>query len=137
MARLRVVFDANVVLSALVFTQGRLGWLREHWQSEQCRPLISKSTALELHQVIHYPKFKLPNELRLELLSEYLCTCEMVEANPDCTVQCRDAKDQKYLNLALTGRADVLVTGDEDLLVLNGQLEFAIETPAAYKERFL
>ncbi len=33
--------------------------------------------------------------------------------------ECRDPKDNKYLELAVSGRADYLITGDQDLLILN------------------
>jgi hypothetical protein len=49
--------------------------------------------------------------------------------------QCRDADDQKFLQLAVTGKADALVTGDKDLLDLNGAISPAIETPADYGRR--
>jgi putative PIN family toxin of toxin-antitoxin system len=136
MRALRVVFNANVVASTLLFRNGRLQWLREHWQSAQCDPLISKSNVEELQRIFLYSKFKMQNELKMELLSLYLSSCEVIHVNQVCTVECRDAKDQKYLNLAVAGNADVLVTGDEDLLVLNEQLPFVIETPAEYKKRF-
>jgi len=46
---------------------------------------------------------------------------------------CRDANDQPFLDLALNGHADLLVSGDQDLLALSGQTEFLIETPEAYR----
>jgi putative PIN family toxin of toxin-antitoxin system len=136
MTPLRVVFDANVVASTLLFRNSRLHWLREHWQSEQCDPLISKSSVEELQRIFLYSKFKMENELKMELLSLYLSSCEVIHVNKACTVKCRDAKDQKYLNLAVAGNADVLVTGDEDLLILKNELPFSIEMPAEYKKRF-
>ncbi|MEX2163190.1 MAG: hypothetical protein WD823_02950 [Sulfuricaulis sp.] len=56
-------------------------------------------------------------------------------ANPGRLPRCRDSADQKFLTLAQIGRAQVLVTGDQALLVLAGQTRFAIETPAAFRER--
>jgi predicted nucleic acid-binding protein len=50
-------------------------------------------------------------------------------------VACRDPSDQPFLDLAHSGRAVVLVTGDRDLLRLSGQTRFGIETPAAYRRR--
>jgi len=49
---------------------------------------------------------------------------------------CRDAKGQPLLSLAQSGQANLLVTGDKDLMALPGQTEFLIETPKAYKQRF-
>jgi hypothetical protein len=53
-----------------------------------------------------------------------------------CPVQCRDVRDQPFLDLAQSGKADLLVTGDADLLVLAGLTEFVIETPNEYRRRF-
>jgi predicted nucleic acid-binding protein len=48
-------------------------------------------------------------------------------------VLCRDPKDQAFLDLAENGKADLLVTGDDDLLVLAGQTAFVVESPEAYR----
>jgi putative PIN family toxin of toxin-antitoxin system len=133
----RVVFDTNIVLSALVFTNGRLAWLRSHWSGNRCVPLVSRATAAELARVLAYPKFKQPPDRRSELLGDYLPYCESIEKIEQCAISCRDAKDQIFLDLAQSGRADVLVSGDQDLLVLRGQTSFAIETPEAYRNRVL
>jgi uncharacterized protein len=120
----RVVLDTNLVLSALVFTQGRLSGLRRLWQDGRCMPLVSKATTAELIRVLAYPKFKLDNEEQQELLADYLpwCSAVRIPYPPPITPDCRDAYDQPFLQLALAGKADYLVTGDQDLLTLDGQL---------------
>lgn len=133
--RARVVFDTNVVLPALLFTHGRLSWLVGHWEAGVCVPLISRVTAEELKRILAYPKFQLSSIEQLEALSGYLPFCEAVEIADSCPVLCRDAKDQPFLDLAESGKADFLVTGDEDLLALAGQTSFVIETPEAYRRR--
>jgi putative PIN family toxin of toxin-antitoxin system len=133
--RLRVVFDTNTVISALVFTAGRLGWLREYWLERRSIALVSHATVAELKRVLGYRKLKLSAEYQFELLGDYLSYCETIEVKENCPVQCRDAKDQPVLDLAQSGKADLLVTGDEDLLALAGQTEFVIETPEAYWRR--
>ena len=129
----RAVFDTNTVVSALLFSNGRLAWLRSHWREGGSVPLISRATAAELTRVLGYPKFRLSPEDRLELLGDYLPYCETVEPAERCPAVCRDANDQPLLDLAQSGKADLLVTGDEDLLALAGQTTFLIETPEAYR----
>jgi len=51
----RIVLDANLVLSALVFAQGRLSPLRHAWQGTHCQPLVSSVTAAELIRVLAIP----------------------------------------------------------------------------------
>jgi len=131
----RVVFDTNVVVSALLFPGGRLAWLREHWRLGGAVPLISQVTTWELTRVLAYAKFRLFEQYRMEALALYLPYCESLHPADRCPIECSDAKDQALLNLAQSGKADVLVTDDNDLLVLDGQAGFAIETPEAYRLR--
>src|SRR5260363_166718 len=99
----RAVIDTNLVLSALVFAQGRLTPLRQAWQYGRCRPLVSKATVAELMRVFAYPKFKLTSDEPFEM------------------PLCRDPFDLPFLQLATAGKADYLVTGDADLLCLSDQ----------------
>src|SRR5215471_16450244 len=116
----RVVMDTNVVLSALVFTQGRLSALRQAWQLSRCRPLVSTATTAELMRALAYPKFKLSAEEQQELLADYLpyCTTVRMPTKLPKTPPCRDPFDLPFLQLAIVGKADHLVTGDKDLLSL-------------------
>jgi uncharacterized protein len=82
-----------------------------------------------------YPKFRLSLEDRRELLAHYVPYCEIVEHVTRCPQVCRDEKDQSFLDLAQSGGAELLVSGDNDLLALAGQTTFLIETPEAYRLR--
>ena len=126
----RLVIDTNPVLSALLLRQGRLTSLRRAWQSGHCLPLVCTATIRELMRVLGYPKFKLTAEDQRELLADYLPYCETVTLpDPLPTIpDCRDAYDRPFLHLAIAGRADALLSGDQDLLVLNGQLRCPIVT---------
>lgn len=131
----RVVIDTNLVLSALVFAAGRLAPLRLAWQGNRVLPLVSRFTAAELIRALAYPKFKLAAHEQEELLADYLPYCKTVRipAPPPATPPCRDAFDVPFLELALTGKAEALVTGDKDLLSLAGR--FAC--PILSADRFL
>jgi len=118
----RIVIDTNLVLSALVFAQGRLAPLRLAWQGALCHPLVSSATAAELIRVLAYPKFKLSTQDQQELLADYLpyCTTVRLPAQPPATPDCRDKHDLPFLQLAAAGKADYLVSGDQDLRSLAG-----------------
>jgi putative PIN family toxin of toxin-antitoxin system len=129
-----VVFDTNSVVSSLLFATGRLAWLRGHWRSGECIALVSRATAAELQRVLNYPKFDLEPEEQIELLGDYLPFCKTVEKIKICPQICRDQRDQIFLDLAFSGAAEVLVTGDNDLLVLAGSTQFAIMSPDSYRQ---
>jgi uncharacterized protein len=130
----RVVLDTNIVLSALVFTHGRAVALREAWQAGRCEPHVSKATASELIRVLGYPKFKLSVEDQRELLADYLPYCRTVNipAKPPRTPPCRDPFDLPFLQLAVVGKVDFLVTGDQDLLAIEGKLPCPVVTLDAF-----
>ncbi len=130
----RVVLDTNIVLSALVFARGRLVPLRLAWQRALFVPLVSKATAAELIRVLAYPKFKLSADDQRELLGDYLPWCASVRmpAKPPAIPKIRDPFDQPFLELALIGKADYLVTGDADLHVVSGEFTVPILTAEAF-----
>ena len=132
----RIVLDTNVLLSALLFHAGALSWLRLAWQSEAIHPLASHDTTTELIRVLSYPKFKLTSDEREDLLGDYLPWCETVTVpNKIKLPDCRDPFDRAFLALALTAKADALITGDKDLLVLSHLFAVPILTPAVFRDR--
>lgn len=118
----RVVLDTNVVLSALLFGGGPTAQLRAAWMSGRLIPLASPATAQELVRVLAYPKFKLTASEQQDLLADYLPWAQVVRIPepPPATPRCRDPFDLPFLQLAITGKADALVSGDKDLLALVG-----------------
>ena len=125
-----VVIDTNLVLSALVFVQGHLTPLRLAWQNQRIQTLVSKNTAAELIRVLNYQKFKLSANDQQELLADYLpyCLSIVIPNPPPLTPDCRDKFDIPFLQLAVTGQADFLVTGDKDLLSITDSLACKIVT---------
>ena len=117
----RVVLDTNVVLSALLFTGGSAARVRSGWQNSRLVPLASTATAQELVRVLAYPKFKLSPEEQRELLADYLPWAHVITlSGPPPGPVCRDPGDAPFIHLAIAGKARALVSGDKDLLALDG-----------------
>ena len=136
---MRVVLDTNVVLSALVFAGGQAGRLRLSWQQGGFVPLASTGSVQELVRVLAYPKFRLSKPDQDELLADYLPYTQTVRIpQPQPLVpQCRDPLDVPFLHLAVTGKAQVLVSGDKDLLVLADEFQHATGCIIVTIEAFL
>ena len=136
----RVVLDTNTVLSALLFPQGRLSWIRHLWTTGRMLPLVCSTTARELIDALAYPKFKLDEGGIRTLLAAYLPFTETIELSDDTRLKlpvCRDPDDQVFLRLAAIGKAAVVVTGDGTLLELAGRVPFAIESAASFRKHFV
>jgi uncharacterized protein len=128
----RVVLDTNTLVSALLFRNGRLSWLRLAWQRGDLVPLVCNRTVSELLRVLSYPKFCLGEPEIRDLLADFLPFAETlsgIQAGTD-SPRCRDQDDQMFIDLALAAAADALVTGDGDLLVLADTSAIPIITPA-------
>lgn len=132
----RVVHDTNVLVSALAVFANQPSWLRRLWQNGRVIPLTSQQTTDELERVLSYPKFALEPTDQRELLTEYSLYCEAVEVlSAPATPSVRDIDDRRFLELAIVGRADALVTSDHHLLEVAPRFSIPILTPPQFRER--
>jgi putative PIN family toxin of toxin-antitoxin system len=127
---LRVLFDTNVLFAAFA-TQG-LCLEAVELGTQDCETVTSVELVDELTRALRQ-KLKLGPSAR-EAIAEYRRLCEIVEPEPLPERVCRDRDDDQVLATALAGAADVIVTGDEDLLVLREFRGIRILTPRRFLE---
>lgn len=128
---MRVVVDTNVFISAAL-KEKTPPEAAVHLAAESHLLLKSTITERELFVTLDRPRLApliLPRFR--DWLRELMAAAELVEIAERITA-CRDPKDDKFLELAVAGRADLIVTGDADLLVLNPFRDISIVTPAAF-----
>ena len=128
----RLVIDTNVLVSAALSGQGQSWRVVAHVLTDGV-PLFSASTFAELVEVLNRPKLQryLKAARKDEFVSELRSAAVWVEPAEPIRA-CRDPKDDQFLEVAITGRANFLVTGDKDLLVLHPFRGVPILTPAAF-----
>ena len=128
----RWVFDTNTIVSALLFSDSVPGqaMIRALGQGTI---LISTALAQELQDVLNRHRFDryVSRDERDEFLRALIREAELVEIT-ESVQACRDPKDDKILELAVSGNADCVVTGDNDLLILNPFRGVAIITPGKF-----
>jgi putative PIN family toxin of toxin-antitoxin system len=131
----RIVVDTNALISRLLVPDALPGQaVRKAVDTAQL--LVSEATLTELADVLSRPKFDA--YVTIEDRQEFFRRLSrVVEVVPITYVvhACRDPRDDKFLELALNGNADLIVTGDDDLLVLNPFRGIPIITPAGYLKR--
>ncbi|MBI1769992.1 MAG: putative toxin-antitoxin system toxin component, PIN family [Bacteroidetes bacterium] len=129
---MRFVFDCNVLISALLDENSVPAQALKKAKSSSAL-LISTSVFAELIEVLMRPKFDkyVSPEIRLSFLQEYELLCTSVKIIYKVDV-CRDSKDNMYLELALSGKADCIISGDPDLLSLNPFQNIPIITPKEF-----
>lgn len=128
----RIVIDTNVFVSATILPRS-VPRQAVNRALDLGIVLLSEATHRELAEVLLRPRFEeyvgvKQRELFLAQLAQVAEFVPIIRS----VRECRDSKDDKILEVALNGRADVIITGDDDLLELHPWREIAILKPAQY-----
>ena len=133
----RTVFDTSVAVSAALLPRSvpRQAFDRA---AEVGLILLSEATFEELGNVLRRPKFDryVSRQRRLEFLLSLVDMAEVVPVVHEFS-RCRDPKDDKFLELAVSGRASHIVSGDADLLILHPFQGIQIVSPSQFLTAFL
>lgn len=116
---IKIVIDTNIFVSALLF-ENSLPFQVVKLAEKKGTILFSETTLGELKQVLNRKKFDkyVTLQEREAFFLKLMMTGENVLIHRNIKA-CRDEKDNKFLELAVNGKADFIITGDNDLLVLN------------------
>src|SRR6266446_2643536 len=128
---MRLVVGTNVFVSAAL-EENSLSFLVARWIDQHDARLKSATTEQQLLDVLRRPHIEpatIPS-LR-EGLARMLAAAELVTI-AERIAACRDPIDDKFLQLAVNGHADLIVSRDRDLLALNPFRQIPIVTPAAF-----
>jgi len=132
---LRCVFDTNAIVSAALFEHSIPG--RAFYAAlDRGVVVLSPATFVELTDVLRRKKFDryLTVDEREQFLAKLLHDARLIETT-ETIRQCRDPKDDKFLELVVGGAASCLASGDEDLLILDPFRGVPILTPTKFLER--
>jgi|ERR1019366_858177 putative PIN family toxin of toxin-antitoxin system len=128
---MRVVVDTNVFVSAALKDKS-LPALAVHLATQHGVLLKSAATEHQLFDVLARPYFaSLVSAASHEWFKKLMAAAESIEIIKRI-VACRDPTDDKFLELAVNGHADLIVSGDNDLLVLNPFQGIPIVAPATF-----
>ncbi|MCS7210800.1 MAG: putative toxin-antitoxin system toxin component, PIN family [Chloroherpetonaceae bacterium] len=127
-----VVLDANVIVSALLSPKGKARAAFDKAVSDSI-VVVSPNIIAELEDVLSREKFNafVSQEERLSFLQRFL-EVSLLVSPAERIFACRDARDDKYLELAVAARADAIITGDQDLLALHPFRNIAILSPEQF-----
>ena len=132
----RVVLDSNVLISAALRREGPPRTVVNTVRSENGILLFSDETFDELRSRFFSSKFDryVSRQDRAVFLAQLEAVSEWVSIT-GAKLGCRDPDDDKFLETALLGEADCLVTGDRDLLEMSSFHGIPIVTPADFSVR--
>lgn len=133
---MRVVLDSNIYLSALISEKGNPFKIIQRWQEKEFDVLVSQPIINEILRVTAYEriqkKYPRVKERRIEFV-------ELVSKDGIWTTQVdkldvvtADESDNRYIECAVAGNAEYIVTGDQHLLVVGGFQGIVITTPTVF-----
>ena len=136
---MRFVADTNILISAF-FWGGLPGQVLEIAQREDCTLVSSEVLLAELLTVLQREKFverlQLINKTPAQFLQNYRALVEIVDSTPLPQPVCDDPDDDAVLACAIIGDADIIVSGDDHLLRLDGYAGIQIMKPISFLSQF-
>ena len=126
---LRAVPDTNILISAFM-VEGNEYRLIEKGFKKEILLLTSLALIEEFKEVALRPKFGFTKEEIDDFVDALVEVSELVMPTQKITGVCRDPDDEKLLEAAVEGKADYIVSGDKDLLVLKSFSNIKIVTAA-------
>ena len=134
----RIVVDTNVLISAALKPGRTPRTVVDTIRQTSGVLLFSNETFQELHSRLLRPKFdrNVSQKVRLIYLVQLMGVSERTSI-AGAKLGCPDPEDDKFLETALVGEADCLITGDRDLLDMTPFRGISILTPAAFLNSFV
>jgi putative PIN family toxin of toxin-antitoxin system len=132
---MRVVIDTGVLVSGLIRPQGTTREVLLALRDGKFTVLYSNATIMEIIDVLGRDKFRLKYHILTDDISALINLIRLrgeVVIPKQRVADCRDPKDDKFLDIALAGDADCLVSGDLDLVSMNPYRSVPIITPAEF-----
>jgi uncharacterized protein len=134
---MKIVLDTNVLMSGLAYPNSIPGRIVAAWDLHALRLAMSRFQLDEIARVLGYPKIRKLlgwSDERIEsFVRQLVLRVEVVEIDGVAATVPDDANDAPILATLIAASADVLVTGDSDLLALHKR--YLIETPAQFVRR--
>ena len=129
----RVVLDANIFVSAVISPSGVCSQIIQHVVNNPTlfELVLSPHITQEILNSLTRPKILLRSGKSSEELGHWLQLLEFVALNV-----CRDPDDEKYLAAARVAHADLIVSGDQDLLTLTEFSGIPIKSPRTFATSF-
>lgn len=137
---IRVVIDANQFVSALLKPDSNPAWVFSLAREGKIQLIMSPDIIEEVRAVLLYPKImrrhrRTPEQLDL-FLKKLLKVAVITRSGPKFEVIVNDPSDNKYLECAVAGRADVIISGDRHLTDLKFFQGIRILSPTHFRETF-
>ncbi len=119
---MRVVVDTGILVSGLIRPRGTIGDVLHALRDGRFVAIYSTPMMVEVVDVLGRPNIQAKYHIQPDDITALINLVRLrgeLFVPKRAVIACRDPQDNKFLEAALAGSADVVITGDDDLLVLN------------------
>jgi putative PIN family toxin of toxin-antitoxin system len=130
---MRAVLDTNLLVSYFLTQGDTMSRIINHWEQGHFVNIVSPAILTELKEVVNRPRLRPYMSADPQTLIDVIeQDAEFIPGDLKLTGICRDPKDDIFIACAVEGHADVLVSGDDDLLTVGAYQGVQIINPAAF-----
>jgi putative PIN family toxin of toxin-antitoxin system len=112
----RIVLDTNIFVSMVM--GGQVGKINDEWRAGKFILVVSEDIVSEYLDVLQRPKLHLKSRTIAAIINRVYRKAEFVTPQEKIVVILADTSDNKFLEAAITGKTDCIVSGDKHLLDL-------------------
>lgn len=128
----RVVIDTNVFVSGLLKSDNPPSNVVDLFIEEKINLIISEEVFSEYIKVLLRPELKVKKDNIIRLISIFILKAEIIKVKTKLDIIERDPSDNKFLECALDGKVDYIITGDKHLLELKKYKKIKIVDPKTF-----
>ncbi len=133
---MRVVLDTNVLISGIFFS-GPPAKILSHWRKGNFIAVISEPIILEYTRVAKEISQKFTQIEITEILGLFILNSEIIDPGGLEIRECEDLADNKFLECAIAGGCEVIVSGDKHLLKMSEFHGVKILKPRDFLDKYL
>lgn len=132
---IKVVLDTNILISS-IFWKGPSRQIVDLAITHKIKSITSPEILEEVEAVLYEDFPQVPYEKIGDILRDILSHSELIIPNEVTVKRLRDLKDAKIVACGISAKADYIVTGDKDLIVLKKYKGIQIVSPKAFSDLF-
>ncbi len=133
---MRIVLDANIYVSSLISTLGNPSKIIERWEQGDFEVMVTQDILDEVGRVLRYPRIVKRHKKDEKKIQRYLKLLSrqttIVKSTERLSVVKDDESDNRYIECAVAGRANYIISGDNHLLSVGEYKGIVILSPAAF-----
>lgn len=133
---MKIILDTNVFISGIFFS-GPPSQILQAWQKKSFQIVLSEQILNEYQRVAEELSYKYPQVDIAPIIELVTIHGQLIDTKGINISICEDPDDDKFIECAIAGKCDIIVSGDKHLLKLTGYKGIKILRPREFVEQYL